>query len=81
MATAVKVARRGRPNKFTPLQIRSLKQIVRAYGLREGQKALKEIGIEISLPTLAKYISTDVAGKPIHLKRGRPAGSGKFVAA
>lgn len=67
-----KVVRRGRPNKFTPLQVRSLKQIVRAYGLREGQKALKEIGIDISLPTLSKYINTDVAGKPVTLRRGRP---------
>ena len=64
--------RRGRPNKFSGVQVRAIKAIVRAYGLREGQKALKEIGLQLSLPTLARYITSTIAGKPIKLRRGRP---------
>lgn len=64
--------KKGRPNKFTPLQVRAIKAIVCMYGLREGHKVLKEMCWEISLPTLGKYVHSSISGKPLILRRGRP---------
>jgi hypothetical protein len=66
--------RRGRPDKFSPKEVRTLKSVCRKHGLRRGQGILlADHGIEVSLPTLAKYISTKLGGtNPVQLRRGRP---------
>lgn len=64
--------KKGRPNKFTSVQVRAIKAIVRRYGLREGHKALKEMGWDISLPTLGKYVHSSISGNPVPMRRGRP---------
>lgn len=65
--------RRGRPDKFGAKQVRTLKSVCRKLGLRKGRVALAELGIEVSLPTLAKYISSNIGGtKAVELRRGRP---------
>ena len=78
---------RGRPEKFGPAFVRAFKQIVRQHGLIKGAEIINASGVlvfgrqggkhhqvSISLPTLAKYIKRDgQGGKPVVLKRGRPA--------
>jgi len=75
MATATEV-RLGRPNKFDNKGVKLLKSVVRAFGLRKGQAELAKRGIEVSLPTLSKYVTSNLGGSnPIKLKRGRPSKS------
>lgn len=71
MSTATK--KLGRPNKFNSTSVRLLKSVVRAFGLRKGQVELARQGVEVSLPTLAKYTQSKLGGSnPVKLKRGRP---------
>lgn len=64
--------RRGRPNRFSNSEVRTVKSVCRQYGLRGGQVELANRGIVVSLPTLAKYIKSEMGGtKPVKTKRGR----------
>ena len=68
---------RGRPKRFDSKGVAFAKKMVIEYGLRKGQIKLADRGINVSLPTLAKYITTDLDGtKPLKLFRGRPSLSG-----
>jgi hypothetical protein len=68
-----KVAKVGRPKKFTSEQVRLFKSVVREFGLTGAIPVLLEKGLSVSVPTLSKYISTGAGGRPpVRLKRGRP---------
>ena len=68
---------RGRPKRFDSKGVAFAKKMVSEYGLRKGQLELADRGINVSLPPLAKYITTDLDGtKPLKLFRGRPSLSG-----
>jgi hypothetical protein len=65
---------RGRPKRFDSKGVAFAKIVVSKYGLRKGQIKLAARGVNVSLPTLAKYITTDLDGtKPLKLRRGRPS--------
>lgn len=72
MATVIRPV--GRPAKFNDKSVKLLKKIVSKFGLRKGQAELARKGVEVSLPTLSKYVSSDLGGSPVVMRRGRPKG-------
>lgn len=70
----------GRPQKYGPKVIKVLKSVVRLHGLIEGRNVIlaegiivegKKREINISLPTLSKYVKSEQGGtKPVKLIRG-----------
>lgn len=62
----------GRPNKFGAETVRLFKSVVREFGLSGAIPVLLEKGVQVSVPTLAKYVHSGKGGRPpIKLKRGR----------
>ena len=70
MATVIRPV--GRPNKFNSKTVKLFKRVVAKFGLRKGQVELARQGVEVCLPTLSKYVASNVAGTPLVLRRGRP---------
>jgi len=73
----------GRPNKFGAETVRLFKSVVREFGLSGAIPVLLEKGVQVSVPTLSKYVSGFKGGRPpIKLKRGRrPRPAAQAVAA
>lgn len=76
------VAGRGRKKLYNATHVRAFKAVCRKHGLVGGRDILMTEGVEIngevkkfkiSLPTLASYVKSEVAGKPLTFSRGRPA--------
>lgn len=73
---------RGRPEKFSAGFVRAFKAVVRKHGLLQGQQLINANGVtvggkhhavNISLPTLSKYVKRDgQGGNAVALFRGRP---------
>lgn len=93
MATKNK-AGQGRPNKFGTAEVRAMRAIVREHGLVKGAAVINERGLMVAgkggqvhrdvtvcLPTLSKYVQSEIGGKPLALKRGRPKGYSPKAAA
>jgi hypothetical protein len=70
----------GRPQKYGPKVIKALKSVVRLHGLIAGRDVIlakgviiggKRVDINISLPTLSKYVKSEQGGtKGVKLVRG-----------
>jgi hypothetical protein len=83
MVKSTKSVGRGRPELYGAGFIRAFKSIVRKHGLIAGRDFINANGvsvggkhraINISLPTLSKYVKrAEVGGVAVELKRGRPA--------
>jgi hypothetical protein len=62
----------GRRATFTKNEIAEVKRVVSQFGLSGAVVVFAERGVSVSLPTLKKYVSNGLGGRPpVRLRRGR----------
>jgi hypothetical protein len=58
--------------KFSKSQVKLVKSLVSQFGLAGAVVVFAEQGVKVSIPTLKKYASSGLGGRPpVKLKRGR----------